>query len=63
MFTMFSMAAEKWIKYFEVKDFSIVSYLMAMKANGYVIVGAEQTAFGQKLHQSQLPKKMILVLG
>lgn len=57
------MASEKWLKFFEVKHYNVVSYLMAMKANGYAIVGAEQTAFGGELHKASLPKKMVLVLG
>lgn len=57
------MAAEKWVKFFEVKHYNTINYLMAMKANGYTIVGAEQTAFGQELHKTELPKKMVLVLG
>lgn len=57
------MASEKWMKFFEVKHYNVVSYLMAMKANGYTIVGAEQTAFGAKLHETRLPQKMVLVLG
>lgn len=62
-FVFFSMASENWLKFFEVKRFNVVSYLMAMKANGYSIVGAEQTAFGGELHKSILPKRMVLVLG
>lgn len=57
------MASEKWLKFFEVKHYNVISYLMAMKANGYTIVGAEQTAFGVELHKTPLPRKMILVLG
>lgn len=57
------MASEKWLKFFEVKHYNVISYLMAMKANGYTIVGAEQTAFGTDLHKTPLPRKMILVLG
>lgn len=57
------MAAEKWLKFFEVKHYYVVKYLMAMKADGYAIVGAEQTAFGEELHKTKLPKKMVLVLG
>lgn len=57
------MAAEKWVKFFEVKHYNVINYLMAMKANGYTIVGAEQTAFGQELHKTELPKRMVLVLG
>lgn len=59
----FSMASEKWLKFLEVKQHSVATYLIAMKANGYAIVGAEQTAFGNELHKAQLPKKMVLVLG
>lgn len=57
------MASEKWLKFFEVKHYNVVSYLMAMKAAGYVIVGAEQTAFGEELHKTRLPQRMVLVLG
>lgn len=60
---LFSMAAEKWVKFFEVKHYNVINYLMAMKANGYTIVGAEQTAFDQELHKTELPKNMVLVLG
>lgn len=57
------MASEKWLKFFEVKVYNVTSYLMAMKSSGYTIVGAEQTAYGGELHKTQLPKKMVLVLG
>lgn len=57
------MASEKWLKFFEVKTFNVINYLMAMKAYGYAIVGAEQTAYGRELHKTQLPKRMVLVLG
>lgn len=57
------MSSEKWLKFFEVKQYNVVSYLIAMKANGYAVVGAEQTASGAELHKSSLPKKMVLVLG
>lgn len=60
---IFSMASEKWLKFFEVKSYNIVNYLMAMKSNGYAIVGAEQTAYGGELHNTRLPKRMVLVLG
>lgn len=57
------MASEKWLNFIEIKPYYLISYLMAMKSNGYCIVGAEQTASGTMLHKTPLPKKMILVLG
>lgn len=57
------MASEKWVKFLEVKHYNVINYLMAMKASGYVIVGAEQTAFGDELNKTALPRKMVLVLG
>lgn len=59
----YSMFAEEWMKFFEVKNCHLIKYLMAMKIRGYAIVGAERTVFGEELHESQLPKKMVLVLG
>ncbi|XP_031623463.1 uncharacterized protein LOC116340876 [Contarinia nasturtii] len=62
-FTSISMASEKWVKFLEVKHYNVINYLMAMKASGYAIVGAEQTAFGDELNKTSLPRKMVLVLG
>lgn len=58
-----SMAAEKWLKFIEVKQYNLIDYLVSLKASGYVLVGAEQTAYGVQLHKTTLPKKMVLIMG
>lgn len=62
-FSSVSMAAEKWLKFIEVKQYNLIDYLIALKASGYVLVGAEQTAYGVQLHKANLPKKMVLIMG
>lgn len=57
------MGAEKWLNFVEVKDYALQSYLVMMRAKGYAIVGAEQTACSKPLNKVQFPKKMLLVLG
>lgn len=57
------MAAEKWLKFIEVKQYNLIDYLVSLKASGYVLVGAEQTAYGVQLHKTALPKKMVLIMG
>lgn len=58
-----SMASEKWLKFIEVKQYNLIDYLIALKSEGYVLVGAEQTAYGVQLQKANLPKKMVLIMG
>lgn len=57
------MASEKWLKFIEVKQYNLIDYLIALKSEGYVLVGAEQTAYGVQLQKANLPKKMVLIMG
>lgn len=57
------MASEKWVKFMEIKQYNLIDYLVALKHNGYALVGAEQTAYGEELHKVDLPKKMVLIMG
>lgn len=57
------MGSEKWLKYIEIKQQYLVNYLIAMKSQGYTIVGAEQTTTSKQLQHIQFPKQTVLVLG
>lgn len=57
------MASEKWLKFIEVKQYNLIDYLIVLKSEGYVLVGAEQTAYGVPLQKANLPKKMVLIMG
>jgi len=49
--------------FFQVKTHYLPDYLLKMKQDGYTIVGAEQTSKSQPLHEVQLPRRTVLLLG
>lgn len=57
------MTSEKWLHIGEIKSFHLVDYLVAMRNEGYYIIGAEQTANGIQINDLKFPKKSILLLG
>lgn len=62
-FKSLSMTSQNWIDLVEVKVKDLDQYLIEMKNNKYVIVGAEQTSNSTKLYDYQFSKRCILLLG
>ncbi|KAK6640292.1 hypothetical protein RUM44_011978 [Polyplax serrata] len=62
-FASLSVTAEKWVTLREVKRQNLSDYLVEMKANGYLVVGAEQALHSQPLHAVKLPRKTLILLG
>lgn len=58
-----SMSSENWVDISEIKLHNLQSYLLEMKQNGYVIVGAEQTSDSITLNTFRFPKECVLLLG
>jgi tRNA guanosine-2'-O-methyltransferase len=57
------VTAEKWLPVVEVPVESVKAYLEKKRAEGYWVVGLEQTANSKSLDQLAFPRKTVLVLG
>lgn len=62
-FQNLSVSAERWISTSEVKPHQLKDYLPKKRAEGYTLVGVEQTAGSTALHDYKFPKKTLLLLG
>lgn len=62
-FKALSKTAEKWMKVSEVKHWQLFDFLLGMKRQGYMIVGAEQSGESVSLMNTKIPKKCVLLLG
>lgn len=62
-FQSLSMSADKWLKMAEVKIGDLAEYLKILKMQGYVVVGAEQTANSGQITEFKFPKRTALLLG
>ncbi|KAL2083029.1 hypothetical protein ACEWY4_020802 [Coilia grayii] len=62
-FQALSVSSELWLPMMEVKPCELSSFLQAKKAEGYCIVGVEQTANSQSLQEYSFPQKTLLLLG
>ena len=58
-----SVTSERWLPIYEVKEKDLLDYLVYMKTNNYQVVGIEQTANSQMLHQFEFPARCVLLLG
>nr|XP_032515073.1 uncharacterized protein LOC116768450 [Danaus plexippus plexippus] len=64
MFQDLSVSAERWLNVEEVRPGEpLKRYLMTKKAEGHIVVAAEQTSNSVKLQHFKFPKKTILMLG
>jgi tRNA guanosine-2'-O-methyltransferase len=63
MFKSISVTAAEWLDIQELRPEHTASFLRSAKAQGYAVVGLEQTAASQSLARVKLPKKMVLLLG
>lgn len=57
------MTSEKWLNIGEIGLSNLADYLLAMKQQGYCIIGAEQTAQSIQIKDLKFPKKSVLLLG
>ncbi|KAM4828745.1 putative methyltransferase TARBP1 isoform 2-T2 [Thomomys bottae] len=62
-FQHLSVSAEQWLPLVEVKPAQLGDYLQQKKAEGYTVIGAEQTARSATLDQYCFPEKSLLLLG
>ncbi|GFR98332.1 tRNA (guanosine(18)-2'-O)-methyltransferase [Elysia marginata] len=63
MFQNLSVSAQKWINITEVLKLRVPEYLEEKRAQGYTLVGVEQTANSVSLQHYTFPKKTLLLLG
>ncbi|MBN3289945.1 TARB1 methyltransferase, partial [Polypterus senegalus] len=62
-FQALSVSAEHWLPLLEVKPPQLINYLLQKKAEGYTVVGVEQTVNSQSLSDYTFPEKTLLLLG
>lgn len=62
-FQYLSVSAEQWLPLVEVKPPQLTDYLQQKKAEGYTIIGVEQTARSVALTHYRFPEKSLLLLG
>ncbi|XP_031316745.2 probable methyltransferase TARBP1 isoform X2 [Camelus dromedarius] len=62
-FQHLSVSAEQWLPLVEVRPPQLIDYLQQKKAEGYTIVGVEQTVKSVDLTQYCFPEKSLLLLG
>ena len=58
-----SVTAEKWLPISEVPVDSVKAYLERKRAQGYSVIGLEQTAHSRPLDRFEFPRRTVLVLG
>ncbi|XBH97013.1 hypothetical protein VPH35_087309 [Triticum aestivum] len=62
-FRLISVTAEKWVPMVEVPVESVRAFLQRKRAEGYTVVGLEQTANSVALDEFVFPAKTVVVLG
>lgn len=62
-FTSISMTSEQWLSIDEVHTAALLPWLEARRAEGYTLVGVEQTSESLVLPEYKFPSKCVLVLG
>uniref|UniRef100_A0A8C2MDH4 tRNA (guanosine(18)-2'-O)-methyltransferase TARBP1 n=2 Tax=Cricetulus griseus TaxID=10029 RepID=A0A8C2MDH4_CRIGR len=62
-FQHLSVSAEQWLPLVEVRPAQLTDYLQQKKAEGYTVIGVEQTAQSSDLAQYRFPEKSLLLLG
>lgn len=58
-----SVTAEKWLPISEVPVDSVKAYLERKRAQGYSVIGLEQTAHSRPMDRFEFPQRTVLVLG
>lgn len=62
-FETVSVTSQKWVSIEEVQPNQLLTYLLKMKKEGYMLLGAEQTSKSHCLTKFNFPRKSLLVLG
>uniref|UniRef100_K4A4R6 tRNA (guanosine(18)-2'-O)-methyltransferase TARBP1 n=1 Tax=Setaria italica TaxID=4555 RepID=K4A4R6_SETIT len=62
-FQLISVTAEKWLPITELPVDSVKAYLERKRAQGYSVIGLEQTAHSRPLDRFEFPRRTVLVLG
>lgn len=62
-FQQLSVSAEQWLPLVEVKPPQLAGYLRQKQAEGYTVIGVEQTARSTALTQYCFPERSLLLLG
>ncbi len=62
-FKELAMTAAEWVPLHECRAADMARYIAARRAQGYAIVGLEQTAHSVPLERAVLPDRVVLVLG
>lgn len=62
-FTSISMTSEQWLSIDEVHPAALLPWLEARRAEGYTLVGVEQTSESIILAEFEFPSKCVLILG
>lgn len=62
-FTSLALTAQRWLPIKEVRREDLLTYLRARQAEGYMLVGAEQTAQSISLEDFTFPDRTVVVLG
>jgi tRNA G18 (ribose-2'-O)-methylase SpoU len=62
-FQNISVTAEKWIPIMEVPEAGLEAYLLGKRADGWSLVGLEQTTTSVEITKFEFPKKTVLLLG
>ena len=63
IFKSITVTAHEWMPMKEVKESELAKYLLAMKCEGWSIVGIEQSNTSVCLSQFVFPVKSIMLLG
>lgn len=63
LFVTLAVSSEKWLPIEEVRKPNLLKYLTDRKADGYSLIGLEQTTNSQNLHGFRYPKKSLILLG
>lgn len=63
LFSSISVTAEQWIPLLEVPEADLCNWMLRKRAEGYTLVGLEQTAESTPLPHFAFPDKSVLLLG
>lgn len=63
VFGSISVTAEQWVPLIEVPELNLSQWMMQKRAEGYMLVGLEQTAESKSLPDFAFPHKSVLLLG
>ena len=62
-FAGISVTADQWLPLIEVAEADLVQWMLQKRAQGYTLVGVEQTAESVLLPKFAFPQNTVLLLG